>query len=48
MRSGEFNLIMNLEFLIIVMIILLSCQRTWKGERFPPCPVGLLRQLEYY
>lgn len=31
---------MNLEFLIIVMIILLPCQRTWKGDSISPSLVG--------
>lgn len=48
MRSGGFHLIMNPDFLIIVSIILLLCQRTWKGDSFIPSPVGFLRQLKYY
>jgi len=48
MRSGGFHLIMNTAFLIIVGIILSPCQKTWKGDSFPPSLVGFLQQLEYY
>lgn len=41
MSSGGFHLIMNLDFLIILSIILLPCQRTWKDGSFPTKSCGI-------